>query len=322
MSSSVYFFVAIVSLTTFFSIYAGIFKSLFARKHVAKPRTWRVTQIPISVTEEKLRAQFEDFVNTKGAPKTKILQLSLAPSTRGYACATITLQCSLPKTTKEGYRIEVTFLGITPLYEGKDASVDLIAVPGLGSHALGSFKSSSSFDVWLRDFLPKDIPNIRVLLYGYDTKLAESDSKSSIRDLSKSFLESMRAFRAGTGVDRRPIIFIAHSLALANDDREDRQSLNLSLASCGLLFFGVPNLGLRNSQLETMVVGQPNARFVRDLIVDNESEPSSYLKELSRKFIKCSMVQDPKYQIVSYYERRASRTVEASQLSTIYHLEF
>ena len=80
----------------------------------------------------------------------------------------------------------------------KDQSI--IAVPGLDGHALGSFEAPEGHKVWLRDFLPSDIPNIRVLVYGYDTKLAESKAKGSIIDLAKSLVESIKAFRDNTNV--------------------------------------------------------------------------------------------------------------------------
>ena len=165
----------------------------------AKARTWRVTQIPQSITLENLRSQFEELINKEVSARSKqrksILQLDIAPSIRRYACAIITVCYPLPEITSHGYRIDDTFLGITPLYCSDDPNVDIIAVPGLGSYALGSFKSNRGFEVWLRDFLPKDIPNIRVLLYGYDTKLAESNSRSSIRDLSKSLFYSSVSIR-------------------------------------------------------------------------------------------------------------------------------
>ena len=72
----------------------------------------------------------------------------------------------------------------------------MIAVPGLGSHAIGSWKSSNSNDLWLRDYLPLNVPNIRVLLYGYDTSLIDNDSKESIENLGGSFLEALKSFRA------------------------------------------------------------------------------------------------------------------------------
>ena len=318
-----------ILFTTLCAIVVGAFLLLRPAAPLAKARTWRLTQIPLSVTKKELRNQFEELINknlSAGSKKrTSILQLDIAPSTRGYACATITVRGPLPKVTKQGYHIDDTFLGITPLYNGDNASVDVIAVPGLGSHALGSFKSSGSFEVWLRDFLPKDIPNIRVLLYGYDTTLAGSNSRSSIRDLSKSLLDSIRAFRSGTDTGSRPIIFIGHSLggllikealALANQDRNDSKSADFAVSTFGLVFFGVPNLGLRQRQLQAMIVDQPNTHLVRDLVVDDDSEPSSYLKELSRKFIDCCKAQSPMYEILSYYERRASATVEVSQSLT------
>ena len=289
-------------------------------------RTWRVTQVPRSVTKDELRKQIEGSLNNVSCVTgtTGLIQIDLAPITRGYACATITLECALPKELNLKFCIDDLFIGVTPLYEGKNATVDVIAVPGLGSHALGSFRSSDSHHVWLRDFLPRDVPNIRMLLYGYDTKLLRSSSKSSIRDLSRSFLESMRSFRMGTGTSRRPIVFICHSLGglvikealcLAGSLLEDRKIREFSLSSYGILFFGVPNLGLNNERLRTMVAGQSNAQFIHDLVVDKDFEPSPYLKELNRKFIECCKSQQPKYEIISYYERRESPTIEVSSIS-------
>jgi hypothetical protein len=77
-------------------------------------------------------------------------------------------------------------------------SYSVIAVPGLGSHAIGSWKSPGGSDVWLRDYLPDDVHGIRVLLYGYNTSLLGSDSKDSIEDLGNRFLESIKAFRGDT----------------------------------------------------------------------------------------------------------------------------
>jgi len=77
-------------------------------------------------------------------------------------------------------------------------------VTGLGGHALGSFRSIDRSKVWLRDFLPEDIPTSRVLVYGYNTKVERSTDKSSIHDLAKSFLESLKAFRVETKVRGNP----------------------------------------------------------------------------------------------------------------------
>ena len=71
----------------------------------------------------------------------------------------------------------------------------ILAVPGLASHAVGSWKAPDGDDVWLRDYLPTEVSGLRVLLYGYDTGLLEGDSRKSIEDMGKMLLESVTAFR-------------------------------------------------------------------------------------------------------------------------------
>ncbi|KAF6811391.1 hypothetical protein CPLU01_15120 [Colletotrichum plurivorum] len=108
------------------------------------------------------------------------------------------------------YVFDCDFLGITPLTEADDDdAVDIVAVPGLASHPIGSWKSSQrgSSKVWLRDFLPRDIPNARVLIYGYDTKLLGSDSRQSIEDMSIMLLNLLSSFRGEDKVRNNPAVF-------------------------------------------------------------------------------------------------------------------
>ncbi|KAG7110792.1 hypothetical protein HYQ45_017512 [Verticillium longisporum] len=101
----------------------------------------------------------------------------------------------------------------------------VIAVPGLGSHALGSWKTPDSDQVWLRDFLPQDLPKIRVLIYGYDTTLQDSASKQCLSGLGRTLLEELVDFRTRDSTTHRPIIFIGHSLgALGHRSAQPRRS--------------------------------------------------------------------------------------------------
>ncbi|KAL8402645.1 hypothetical protein RB596_009127 [Gaeumannomyces avenae] len=308
---------------------------LFARhsrqpSEAPKPKclAFRVNNIPIDHADAldlTLRFIADKDPVLRGAAATMVRR-SLASQDKQFVCATVSITTSLSgdelseQLRRAGkdhpYSYTCKFDGITPLYEGESgADVDVIAVPGLGSHALGSWKSPNSDDVWLRDFLPKDVPNIRVLLYGYDTTLADNRLKQSIEDLGATFLEQVIAFRARDGTSRRPIIFIGHSLGgllikealvrtrnLSNDAYS-----NLSKACFGMLLFGVPNLGLRNDQLMTLVRGQPNESLIRDLLVDSDSEPSTFLKRLADQFSICCKGH---YRIVSFYERVLSPTLK------------
>lgn len=79
----------------------------------------------------------------------------------------------------------------------------LIAVTGLGGHAFGSWKLRDSHKMWLRDYLPKDLPKQRIILYGYDTTLQNSQSKQSIEELGKQLWDHISAFRNSTKVCKR-----------------------------------------------------------------------------------------------------------------------
>lgn len=70
----------------------------------------------------------------------------------------------------------------------------------MGSHAIGAFQAKDSNNIWLRDFLLRDVPAARVLVYGYDTAIADKNAKYSITDLGKAFLDSCKAFREATQV--------------------------------------------------------------------------------------------------------------------------
>lgn len=46
----------------------------------------------------------------------------------------------------------------------------------------------NSGGMWLRDFLPRDIPKARVFRYGYSSKLLNSASYAQLADYTDAFL--------------------------------------------------------------------------------------------------------------------------------------
>jgi hypothetical protein len=65
---------------------------------------------------------------------------------------------------------------------------------GLSAHAFGSWKSPDQDDVmWLRDFLPLDLPDSRVLTWGYPSSI--KNDQSSIAAISRDFLQGIRLAR-------------------------------------------------------------------------------------------------------------------------------
>ncbi|KAI3325775.1 hypothetical protein HD806DRAFT_456639 [Xylariaceae sp. AK1471] len=82
-----------------------------------------------------------------------------------------------------------------------------------------------------------------------------------------------------------------------------------------MLCFGVPNLGLRHDQLRTIVQDNPNEALVHSLIVDNDAEPSEYLRRISNEFSR--VCTGYKYKVVNFFERNPTSTVQILEDGTL-----
>ncbi|CCA76820.1 hypothetical protein PIIN_10806 [Serendipita indica DSM 11827] len=102
-------------------------------------------------------------------------------------------------------------LGFLELVSGTDPIVDIIAIHGLDGHRERTWTAENGI-LWLRDLLKADIPNARILAYGYDadTRSRECISTQKIYQHADKLLKSLSRQRRDH--PRRPIIFIAHSL--------------------------------------------------------------------------------------------------------------
>ena len=133
--------------------------------------------------------------------------------------------------------------------------VDIIAIHGLNGTAFGTWtKSTSNQETretssvnWTRDFLPKDIPGARIFTYKYESQVLCSKSTAKIEDFAQKLLFNLKVHRKGQ--ERRPIIFIAHSLGgivckqaltLAKENSKFNSILD---STVGIVFFGTPHRG-------------------------------------------------------------------------------
>lgn len=164
--------------------------------------------------------------------------------------------------------------------------------------------------MWLRDTLPTAFPNMRVMLYGYDTQLIQSESFQTIPNLASSLLHQLHAF-GFFEPSAVPIIFIAHSLGgivvketlsqIANlSDVEEGDQMFLSKVK-QVVFFGVPHQGMMISHLLPMVKGQPNEAIIHALSVN-----SPYLRSLDEQFLGLTLTRE--FDVISVYETHKSQT--------------
>jgi hypothetical protein len=285
----------------------------------AKPHFWRIQNIKTGERDaatEWLEEQVRDLAISEGQG------FSLAADSQRTLCATLT-SYERPTPSNRRWRVDKDFIGFTPLSDPDDANLDIVAVTGLGGHALGSFRSPDGLSVWLRDFAPEDIPRARFITYGYDTAVVASHSNQGVHELAHTLLDGLVTFRQRTQTQQRPLLFVCHSLggvvlkeALVMSskltDVKQKKLLEVMTVAYGLIFMGVPNLGLKHNQLETVVKGRRNERFIRDLLVNSDGEASQILSHLTNEFSDLDKRRSLPFEIVSYYETVSSPTVVVS----------
>ncbi len=206
--------------------------------------TFRVRGVPIDWDIDRLKSFLADQDDSAG-PIVPSLALEIHGRSR---TATVAFQnvprplqtspigrsWQIPHPEAPGLSLDDDFFGITTLfapppqdhkveYVGQSPSQQranqsrIVAISGLGGHAFGSFKERGGEHMWLRDALPHNItqegdqkPCARVMIYGYESSLPQSQSIQNIEDLATSFHNSLLALISAA--NPRPIIFIAHSL--------------------------------------------------------------------------------------------------------------
>jgi hypothetical protein len=164
--------------------------------------------------------------------------------------------------------------------------------------------------MWLRDRLPQDLPQLRVMTYGYDTSLFGSKSVQDIDDLARSMVKKLEGIRQ-LGRHRKLMIFIAHSLGgivlkraltlMANSAAINEDLSVLFRLVCMIILFGVPARGMHVSHLLPMVRGQPNESLVQSLSRDSE-----YLSQLHTSFK--GITSRSKIRLIAAYETKKSPT--------------
>ena len=94
-----------------------------------------------------------------------------------------------------------------------EKNIDIVAVNGLQGDAYKTWEHDNG-SLWLQDFLPPDIPNGRIMTFGYDSTVAFSKSVAKIEDKALELLNHLSAKRSpiAPGGPSKPIVFICHSL--------------------------------------------------------------------------------------------------------------
>ncbi|KAJ5714223.1 uncharacterized protein N7483_011404 [Penicillium malachiteum] len=144
--------------------------------------------------------------------------------------------------------------GFKLFHVGPAPKVDIVAVHGLGGHREKSWTTPDGVN-WLRSLLSQDIPNSRIMSWGYNASSGPGQEQHSLQNLSEKLVLDLYRLREMTKTQTRPIIFMAHSLggsivksALVFSDLErERPASRLDVISAstrGIFFFDTTELGI------------------------------------------------------------------------------
>ncbi|RAL05725.1 kinesin [Aspergillus ibericus CBS 121593] len=190
---------------------------------------------------------------------------------------------------------------------GSDPNIDIVAVHGLNpkskkNHAEKTWESNGK--LWLRDFLPKQLPRARIFLFSYNSKVVIQSSAAGVRDQAHILLDRLRLERENC--EFRPLLFIAHSLGgIVVKEALVQAKLSATYGSIctstfGIAFFGTPHRGTQLAR-----VGGVAAKLVRTVLgtasntlLKALARGSLYAQELSANFDK--LLEN--YQYLSFYE--------------------
>ncbi|KAI1390113.1 uncharacterized protein F4822DRAFT_224746 [Hypoxylon trugodes] len=188
-------------------------------------------------------------------------------------------------------------------------TVDIVAVHGLNpldkqAHAEATWTTESK--LWLRDFLPTQAPDARILLFGYNSNVVFQTAASGVREQAENLLSQLDELRRGD--PHRPLIFICHSLGgiivkralvLAKTDNTYEA---LGRSTFGVAFFGTPHRGGKHAGIGDIIakvvraiLGNPGNTFMGAL-----KEDSPFLKIITDDFRQ--LLEN--FQILSFYETR------------------
>lgn len=120
------------------------------------------------------------------------------------------------RSTTTGRKERWGLFVLEPQDDNDPEAIDIVALHGLNGHWEKTWQSDKSTSkgggaMWLRDFLPQQIPHARIMSFGYDSVLLFSKSTSDVGTFAEQLLESLLSMRMNVP-ETRPIIFICHSL--------------------------------------------------------------------------------------------------------------
>ena len=104
--------------------------------------------------------------------------------------------------------------GVKVLHDCPSATVDICFVHGLTGDRESTWTARGHSTPWPQRLLPPNLPQARIITYGYDAYITRKSVASSNRlvDHATNLLNDLTDDRNSVNASSRPLIFVAHSL--------------------------------------------------------------------------------------------------------------
>jgi pimeloyl-ACP methyl ester carboxylesterase len=301
-------------------MFNNLFVNLFRRFPNAKQGKARLQIENQNTSDESVLAQ--DVPPRHPAPIPRAEDSSVTLTNNGLLQSEAFLP---PAMTIDGQRN----LGVHVLYEpptGLAPIVDIVFVHGLKGNSLGTWRSSYETGGvhWPRDLLKVDIPDARIIGFGYDASVhnwSRSVSQNRIGNHAQDLLGSVVRLREETGTEHLRLIFVTHSMgglvvqnALDLSRSSPESHLNgLESNTAGLVFMGTPHFGsdaARWGRYYTNILGaiaNPNQNIIG--VLERNSEVLATIQNRFHGVLRLRQANEQPILITCFYEELASPVV-------------
>ncbi|KAL9619052.1 MAG: hypothetical protein Q9160_006307 [Pyrenula sp. 1 TL-2023] len=211
------------------------------------------------------------------------------------------------------------FTGIKVLKRGKEPVVDVlsvVAVHGLGANPnyAWTWRGEEKPDGgpretanWLTEFLPEELPDARIMTYGYDSRWHRNAPVITMFDIANSFMKNLGDQRTGD-TQKRPLVFVGHSLGGVIIERMLMTALNLddykhvADSTVGIVFLGSPLKGTRLAEWAHLaaIVGRGLGYNSNPRVVEALREGSESMTDLLNNFTR--WVQKKQVTVCCFFE--------------------
>lgn len=107
--------------------------------------------------------------------------------------------------------------GLEILHDGDSCVLDIVFVHGITGNRESTWTAQTGSEsiFWPRDLLPRDVPDSRIVTWGYDADVVgfwAMASQNRIGEHAGNFVNQVTGMRERTNTEDRPILLVTHSM--------------------------------------------------------------------------------------------------------------